>query len=362
MERVRLGIVGCGEVVQIIHLPTLAMLPEQFAVTAVCDVSAAVREGMSEWWGVATRYADYRDLVRSPDVDAVLVTNPHAYHAETTIAACAAGKHVLVEKPMCLTLADAGAIIAAQAAAGVTVQVGYMRRYAPAFVEACRVVRGEMGGKGGIRLARVHAVIGRNMLIIGQVARVLRGDDIPPEVIEAGRELQGRMVREAIGDDAPPELQAAYLLLCGLSSHDLSAMRELLGMPRGVLHAAQRQGGRYLTATFDYGDYVCQFDTGVDDVPDIDTTMEVYGATKRLYLRYDSPYVRNLPVRLTTVEANGAGGTNTQIAHPNWEDAFLAEWRAFYENVTGRKTPKTPPADARQDLELFAAMIAHMRG
>lgn len=359
MERVRLGIVGCGEVVQIIHLPTLAMLPEQFAVTAVCDVSAKVREGVGERWGVAAQYADYHDLVRSPDVDAVLVTNPHAYHAETTIAACAAGKHVLVEKPMCLTLADADAIIVAQATAGVTVQVGYMRRYAAAFVEACRVVREEMVN---IRLARVHQVIGRNALIIGQVARTLRGDDIPPETLEVGQALQGRMVREAIGEDAPPELRAAYLLLCGLSAHDLSAMRELLGMPRGVLYAAHRQGGRYLTAAFDYGDYVCQFDTGVDDVPQIDTTMEVYGATKRLHLRYDSPYVRNMPVRLTVTEANGAGGSVAHVVHPNWEDPFLAEWRAFYANVTERKPPKTPPADARQDLELFAVMIERMRG
>ena len=358
MERVRLGIVGCGEVVQIIHLPTLTMLPGQFTVTAVCDVSKAVRDLVGERWGVAARYADYRDLVRSPDVDAVLITNPHAYHAETVIAACAAGTHVLVEKPMCLTLADADAIIAAQAAAGVTVQVGYMRRYAPAFVEACRVVREEMGA---IRLARVHQVIGSNKLITGQVARTLRGDDISPETIEEGHALQRRMVGEAIGYDASPELRAAYLLLCGLSAHDLSAMRELLGMPRGVLFAAHRQGGRYLTAAFDYGDYVCQFETGVDEVPHVDTTMHVYGATKRLHLRYDSPYVRNLPVRLTVTEANGAGGTTTHVAHPSWEDAFLAEWRAFHANVTERRRPKTSPADARQDLELFAAMIERMR-
>ena len=68
--------------------------------------------------------------------------------------------------------------------------------------------------------------------------------------------------------------------MLGLSSHDISAMRELLGMPKKVLHATQRSGGMYLTATFDYGDYVCQFDTGVDTLPRFDANLEVFGEKK----------------------------------------------------------------------------------
>ncbi|HWQ11177.1 MAG TPA: Gfo/Idh/MocA family oxidoreductase [Roseiflexaceae bacterium] len=356
MQRLRIGIVGCGEVTQIIHLPSLSDLAERFVVTALCDVSPTVLGQVGDRWRVAKRYLDYQALVAQADVDAVLVANPHAYHAEVTLAAIAAGKHVLVEKPMCLTLREADAIAEAQQRAGVSVQVGYMRRYAPAFVEACRQVK-ELGE---IRLARVHDVIGQNGLIIERTARVVRGGDVPPDVLAAGRALEEELVREAIGE-APPALRTAYLLLLGLSTHDISAMRELLGMPRGVLYAAQRQGGRYLTAAFDYGGFVCQFETGVDSIPRFDAGLEVYGAERVLRVVYDTPYVRNLPIRLMVTEANGQGGVVERSVHPRWGDAFVEEWLAFYESATNGRPPKTSPADFRQDLELFGEMIARMR-
>src|SRR5260221_3548385 len=127
---VRVGIVGCGEVAQIIHLPTLRELPDRFQVTALCDVSRAVLDGVGDTWGVARRFVDYRDLVASPEVDAVLVANPHVLHAEVALAAMAAGKHVLIEKPMCIAIEEADTLIAAQQRSGMVAQVGYIRRYA----------------------------------------------------------------------------------------------------------------------------------------------------------------------------------------------------------------------------------------
>jgi predicted dehydrogenase len=357
MQRLRIGIVGCGEVAQIIHLPSLAFLGERFEVTALCDVSDQVLQTVGDQWHVPKRHRDYRDLVAQSDVDAVLVANPDAYHAEVALAAIAAGRHVLVEKPMCLTLREADEIRAAQERAGVTVQVGYMRRYAPAFLEACRL----LPELGEIRLARVHDVLGYNALVIGTTSRVVRGNDVPADVVAAGQRLRDALVAEAIGE-APPDLRMTYGLLLGLSSHDLSAMRELLGQPGRLLYAAQRQGGRYVSAAFDYGTYVCQFETGVDNIPRFDAHLEVYGVDRVLRVQYDTPYVRNLPIRLFVTEANGRGGIVERAEHPTWGDAFVEEWRAFHDNVAQRRAPKTSPADFRQDLELFRAMIAWMRG
>jgi predicted dehydrogenase len=128
------GVIGCGEVAQIIHLPPLHELRDLFSVTALCGVSASVLAGIGAMHQGARLYADYRQLVADPAVDAVPVGNPDAYHAQTVIAAVAAGKHVLLEKPIAVTIPDADAMIAAEAKAKtkVTVQVGYMRRYAPA--------------------------------------------------------------------------------------------------------------------------------------------------------------------------------------------------------------------------------------
>lgn len=356
MQRLRIGIVGCGEVTQILHLPTLAQLADQFAVTALCDVSDSVLQTVANRWRVPNRFHDYRDLLAQDAVDAVLVANPNAYHAEVTLAAIAASKHVLIEKPMCVTLREADEIQAAQERAGVTVQVGYMRRYAPAFVEAVRL----LPTLGDIRLARVHDVLGQNALFINETSRVVRGADIAADVIAAGRQRDAELMHEAIGE-APAELRRAYNLLLGLGSHDLSAMRELLGMPQRVLYAAQRHGGVYVTAAFDYGGFVCHYETGVDTIPRFDGHLEVYGSERMLRVQYNTPYVRNLPITLTVTEANGAGGVIERVEHPAWGDPFVAEWQAFYANVTERRAPKTPPADFRQDLELFRDMIGLMQ-
>ena len=133
------GIVGCGEATQILHLPSLHQLHEQFQVKALCDLSQTVLDGVGKQWGIAQRYLNYQDLLTQPDIEIVLIANPDAYHAEVALAAITAGKHVLIEKPMCMTLAEADAIISAQQQANVIVQVGYMRRYAPAFIAACRI-------------------------------------------------------------------------------------------------------------------------------------------------------------------------------------------------------------------------------
>lgn len=128
MVPIGVGIVGCGEVTQIVHLPTLAQLPEQFTPVALCDASAQVLQAVGERWGIAARTLDYRELCAMPQVDAVLIASPNAFHAAVTLKALRQGKHVLVEKPMCMNLREAEAVIAAQGQAERVVQVGYMRR------------------------------------------------------------------------------------------------------------------------------------------------------------------------------------------------------------------------------------------
>ena len=237
---VRVGIVGCGEVAQIIHLPTLLNLRDQFRVTAICDVSQVVLDGVGDRYDIKARFRDYRELVASAEVDAVLIANPHVFHAEVAMAAMAAGKHVLIEKPMCMSLKQADELLAIECKSGVIAQVGFMRRHAPAFTEAVKLVR-EMTD---IRLARVHDVIGRNPLIISQIFNVIRPTELTNSSAEELLAIQNEMIKEAIGPTGAP-LDTTYLLLLGLASHDTSAMRgssehqRVSSMPR----AAGRLGG-----------------------------------------------------------------------------------------------------------------------
>ena len=355
-QPLRVGIVGCGEVAQVIHLPALRDLPELFSVTMLCDVSAAVLAASGRQAPDAARVADYRALVASDTVDVVLVANPNIYHAEVALAAMAAGKSVLIEKPFCVSLAEADQLIAAEKAHGVTAQVGFMRRHAPAFVEAVKRIADR---RDEIILARVHDVIGPNAAIIDSTSNVTRGKDVPEALLEAGRQRMSEAARAAVGVGDGPKF-AAYNLLLGLSSHDISAMRELIGMPNSVLSATQRSGGRAITASFDYGHFVCQFETAVDRIPHFDAHLEVITPTEIIRIDYDTPYIRHLPARLTVLSAHGAAGTSTDTSFPTRYDAFGVEWRDFHANVTGGRRPKTSLTDARADLELFRDMIALM--
>jgi len=188
---------------------------------------------------------------------------------------------------------------------------------------------------------------------------VIRGTDLPQTVLDQAKAAMAESVKAAIGIGEGP-VAVAYNLLLGLSSHDISAMRELIGLPKAVLHATQRNGGRVLTGTFDYGDFVCQFETGVDQIAHFDAHLEVYTPTEIVRVDYDTPYVRNLPARMTVLKNHGTAGIAEIASYPTRGDSFVVEWRAFHENVTGRKVPKTTIADAREDLELFREMIRFM--
>jgi predicted dehydrogenase len=355
-DRVRIGIIGCGEVAQIIHLPALRDLRDRFAVTALCDISAVVREGVGEIWNIPRRFADFQELVSCPEVDAVLVANPHVLHTETALAAMAAGKHVLIEKPLCVAPADADALIAGRDRTGVVAQVGYMRRHAPAFLVARELVQ----GLDDIRLARVHDVLGRNALFIAPTTNVVRPTDLMPEVGVQLAAALAAATEAAIGKTSL-ELAGAYSLLLGLSSHDLSAMRELLGPPHRVLYAAHRgERGQALSAAFDYGGFVCNFESTIDLIPRFDAHIEVYSPTRVIRVEYDTPYIRNLPGRVvvTSVDERGQARVSTTSA---WRDPFVMEWEAFHAAVTSGAPVKTTLEDAHLDLQLFHDMIAAMR-
>src|SRR5215213_11519113 len=266
------------------------------------------------------------------------------------------GKHVLVEKPMCLTLAEAEAIIRARDEAGVQVMVGYMRRFAPAFVQAVEEVR----GLGKINYARMRDIIGRNRLVVDQSSVVHRYDDVPEEAKQDRAARAERLVREAIGE-APVDIAGAYRFLLGLNSHDISAMRELLGVPRRVVSARHWNGGRFLTVTFEYDGYCAVLESGVDEQIRFDAHIEVYGVTKSIRVQYDSPYIRHLPTTLVISETTG-DTYEQRVVRPTFKDPYTHEIEHFHEVVSTGIVPKTTPEDFMADLRLMREIVDALRG
>ena len=351
MSKLRVGVIGLGEVAQVIHLPIIESLPDRFELAAVCDISPGVLKRIGERYRVDRQYTDAAALVADGGLDCVFVLNSDEYHAECTIAALDAGIHVLVEKPMCLSPREAQEIIAARDRSGKTVMVAYMRRFAPAFTEAVE----RLPELGEIRYARVHDVIGENRLIVDQTAYVDRPDDVPQEAVDEKWARRSALVEEALGD-VPQELQWTYGLLCGLGSHDLSAMRELLGRPREVSAAKMWRSGGYVVALLDYGDFVVTYETGVDDQLRYDTYIEVYGASGTMKVQYDTPYVRHFPTTLQLELSEGDSYTRS-VRRPHLKDPYTYEIEHFHDVVTTGGVPKTTPEDYVEDMELFVEII-----
>jgi predicted dehydrogenase len=351
LSKLRVGVIGLGEVAQVIHLPVIESLPDRYELAAVCDISPGLLKRVGDRYRVERRYADAREMVAAGGLDCVFVLNSDEYHAECTIAALEAGLDVLVEKPMCLSPREAEEIIAARDRSGHTVMVAYMRRFAPAFAEAVE----RLPALGPIRYVRVHDVIGENRLIVDQTAYVDRPDDIPQELADERWARRAALVREAIGD-VPEEIGWTYGLLCGLGSHDLSAMRELIGSPKAVAAARMWRQGGYVVAMLDYGDFVATYETGVDDQLRFDAHLEVYGASGTMRVQYDTPYVRHFPTTLEIEQTDGTSYERTVI-RPHLKDPYTHELEYFHDVVTTGATPKTTPEDYVLDMRLFIDII-----
>ena len=128
-------------------------------------------------------------------------------------------------------------------------------------------------------------------------------------------------------------------------------MRELIGLPQRVLYAATRKSGLFISAAFDYGAFVCHFETGIDAVARFDAHLEVYSDDMIVRVDYDTPYIRHLPTVLSVTEPNTGFGVSETRGYPTRGDAFVVEWSRFHHNITERRTSKSSIADARKDLE-----------
>ncbi|MDR2587040.1 MAG: Gfo/Idh/MocA family oxidoreductase, partial [Coriobacteriales bacterium] len=132
---IRVGVAGVGNMGRN-HLRVLSTMP-QFELVGLYDADAAAATGQAEQYGIEA-FSRFEDMLEA--VEAVHVVVPSFLHREFACAAAAKGRHVLVEKPIALTLEDADAIIAACEAQGVTLCVGHVERYNPAIATLADIV------------------------------------------------------------------------------------------------------------------------------------------------------------------------------------------------------------------------------
>jgi len=112
MKNVRFGIIGCGGISNYFHIPELKQI-EDAEIVAVADLKPNRAKITAQRFNIKHWYTDALELLGRSDVDAVVVATPHPTHSKIAVEAIEAGKHVIIQKPMCTTVEDADAIVEA---------------------------------------------------------------------------------------------------------------------------------------------------------------------------------------------------------------------------------------------------------
>lgn len=358
MPGLRVGVVGCGLIAQVMHLPHLRELGDRYAISALCDLSPATLQAVGDYYRVEKRYTHWQDLL-GEDLDAVMVFTTASQHAPVAIAAAQAGRHVFVEKPMCYTLREADALIAAAEHAGVVLMVGNMKRFDPAYEHARPLV----AALRDLRLVRITTLEAPLPPYV-QHHRLARPSAPAPDLAAAARAERAALLDEALGSDAAPEIRRVYedVLLDSLV-HEVNTLRGLLGEPEAVTSAEMWLDGEGVTAVLRYpGDLRCVLTwVNLPELRHYSQEIAFYGVAERLTLRFPSPFLRNEPTPLL-VEGMEGGAAWEKIITVSYEEAFLRELLHFHDCVTAGRRPATSGTEGRRDLVVLQAIAAALAG
>ena len=333
----RLGVIGCGAIAQMMHLPTLAERPDLFTIAGLADIDRTTLDMVAERYHVGRTTVDYRDLLASGDVDAVLVL-ASGTHRPFVTAALAAGKHVFVEKPLGFSLAETEELAASTRASGRVVQVGYHKRFDPAYRRARDLVR----TLADVRLVEVtvlhpdedayrrhHALLPRRANAATSEAEIDAATirEAAPDPIRAALE-------STLGPAAPERLRVASVVLLTSLIHDINLVRGLVGEPEEVLSAhVWRRGMAQSSLTRCAGDIrVSMTWISVPALAHYEERVRVVANDCRVTLLFPSPYLRHAP---TALEVERMDGTSLVVEHHtvSYEEAFRDELHHFRDTV-----------------------------
>ena len=156
-NRLRIGIIGCGGIANGKHMPSLKAI-DRADMVAFCDIIREKAEQAAAEYGTpdAKVYTDYKELLSDKTIDVVHVCTPNRSHAEITIDSLYAGKHVMCEKPMAKTAADARRMVEAAKKTSRKLTIGYQHRHKPESTYLKSVI--DRGDLGDIYYAKAYAI------------------------------------------------------------------------------------------------------------------------------------------------------------------------------------------------------------
>jgi predicted dehydrogenase len=348
-KTIGVGVIGCGEIAQLMHLPYLQELPE-FRIAALCDISAGTVAALGDKYGVSSRYTDYRALLADPAVDAVVICTYD--HGEIVLDAIRAGKHLIVEKPLAFTPEEARPLVETAEESGLVALVGYMKFYDAGYQAGLKAI----AGIGKPKSIHIHDFAGR-FDRYGALYSQSKVADVPASVFAEGRAVVEQRVRAALGPDHAG-YHDLYMLLLMLGSHDLAVLRGAFGTPDKVTYASET-GPSQLLAILDYDGTPCILDMAVAQYEWWDEWIHVHGEHDEVRIQFQNPYLRQAPATVT-IRAALNDGPSEQIIAPMSATPFRHEWQHFAACIAGVEKPRTPLSGGLADLALAVDIIQAM--
>ena len=343
-------------IAQIMHLHHLAQLKDQFEIAALCDLDRGLAEACAQRYQVPKVFTDWNDLV-AESLDVVMVLTSGS-HAPAAIAACRAGSNVFVEKPMCLSVAEGRAMVAAADAASVVLMVGTMKRYDPAYERLLELLT----RAGEIRLVRVTTLESPYEPYVAHYP-LLRGDGPPKEVIERLRATEAQMLA-ALLPEADENTRYCYrwMLLDNLV-HELNMLRGALGEPDRINFA--KLDRNVVELSLGFGPTECHLSwVDLPGMARYSQELVFFGLDRRLTLALPSPYLRNMPTELR-VETGEPGSPHSfaAVETVSYEEAFKRELVELHDSIVTGRNPRTDGRDGLRDVALCQAIAeSHMNG
>jgi len=353
-SRIRIGVVGVGLIAQVMHLHHLRELSDEFDISAICDLSAENAATQARAFGVKAVFTEWRELLKAP-LDAVLILTS-GNHAEIGVAAAKAGLHVLVEKPMCFSAAEAAEMVAAAASAGVILMVGYPKRYDPAFAR----FRDEVANVQSPRMMRVTTFESALAPYVGHYS-LARAVPAPSEVLAEQINSDDTSVERAIGDSDPFLKKMYQGVLLDTLVHEINTVRGVLGEPDLIEWVDLRED--VVTVMLRFGTLpVAIHWVEISSVSRYRMEFALIGKDRHVTLTFPSPFLRNEPT-LLEIESGDPGTTRswTTAETTSYESAFKLELREFHRAITTDTPPLTPGEDGLRDIAICQAIIQCFR-
>jgi len=318
MTPLRWGILGTARINRML-IPPLRVSPGNRLV-AVASRELARAQAYAREWQIERAHGSYEALLADPEIDAVYIPLPNHLHAEWTIRAARAGKHVLCEKPLALSVDEVDAMAAAAREAGVVLAEAFMYRHHPQTLKAKEIL--DSGAIGGLRFLR------------GSFSFTLtRPDDV--------------RLRPEWGGGC----------LWDVGCYPLSFARFLVGGEPVEVWGSQVLGATGIDETFAGqarfpGDVLFQLDAGFRSPQRAE--MELAGSEGTLRVSHPFRPEREQPLRLSR------DGRTEEIAVPG-DDRYRLEIEDLAAAVRGERTPLVSLADSRANVAALCALYRSAR-